>query len=310
MTIQVSASAPGKINIFFKVGALKSDGYHDVLSVYQALDIRETVKVADSSRWRVSVSGALSEEQIAAVPTGEDNLVVRAAKSIGQLANLTRVSELSFEITKNVPVAGGMGGGSADAAAAMLAVDELWDTQVDGEALMKAAAELGADIPFALLGGTAIGIGRGDKLDPIDDVQKLHWVLVPMDAGLSTPRVYAKLDEMRAAKGQDPTLVPVPEVPYELIDALVHGDAREVAKHLHNDLQDAAVALMPELSITMHAGLAAGALAAMVSGSGPTIAMLAESKGAAESIANHLAFEGYIAIPTFGPAKGTLLEKN
>ncbi|MBP7835349.1 MAG: 4-(cytidine 5'-diphospho)-2-C-methyl-D-erythritol kinase [Rhodoluna sp.] len=310
MTIQVSASAPGKINIFFKVGALKSDGYHDVLSVYQALDIRETVKVADSSRWRVSVSGALSEEQIAAVPTGEDNLVVRAAKSIGQLANLTRVSELSFEITKNVPVAGGMGGGSADAAAAMLAVDELWDTQVDGEALMKAAAELGADIPFALLGGTAIGIGRGDKLDPIDDVQKLHWVLVPMDAGLSTPRVYAKLDEMRAAKGQDPTLVPVPEVPYELIDALVHGDAREVAKHLHNDLQDAAVALMPELSITMHAGLAAGALAAMVSGSGPTIAMLAESEGAAESIANHLAFEGYIAIPTFGPAKGTLLEKN
>lgn len=310
MTIQVSASAPGKINIFFKVGALKSDGYHDVLSIYQALDIRETVKVADSSRWKVSVSGALSEEQIAAVPTGEDNLVVRAAKSIGQLANLRRVSELSFEITKNVPVAGGMGGGSADAAAAMLAVDELWDTQVDGEALMKAAAELGADIPFALLGGTAIGIGRGDKLDPIDDVQKLHWVLVPMDVGLSTPRVYAKLDEMRAAKGQDPTLVPVPQVPHELIDALVHGDAREVAKHLHNDLQDAAVALMPELSITMHAGLAAGALAAMVSGSGPTIAMLAESEEAAESIANHLAFEGYIAIPTFGPAKGTLLEKN
>lgn len=309
MTIQVSASAPGKINIFFKVGALKSDGYHDVLSIYQALDIRETVKVADSSRWKVSVSGALSDEQIAAVPTGEDNLVVRAAKSIGQLANLTRVSELNFEITKNVPVAGGMGGGSADAAAAMLAVDELWDTQVDGEALMKAAAELGADIPFALLGGTAIGIGRGDKLDPIDDVQKLHWVLVPMDVGLSTPRVYAKLDEMRAAKGQDPTLVPVPQVPHELIDALVNGDAREVAKHLHNDLQEAAVALMPELSITMHAGLAAGALAAMVSGSGPTIAMLAESEEAAESIANHLAFEGYISIPTFGPAKGTLLEK-
>jgi 4-diphosphocytidyl-2-C-methyl-D-erythritol kinase len=310
MTIQVTASAPGKINIFFKVGALNSDGYHDVLSIYQALDIRETVTVSDSSRWKVSVSGALSEEQIAAVPTGEDNLVVRAAKSIGQLAALTRIPELGFEITKNVPVAGGMGGGSADAAAAMMAVDELWETHVDGEALIKAAAELGADIPFALLGGTAIGIGRGDKLDPIDDVQKLHWVLVPMDAGLSTPRVYAKLDEMRAAKGQDPTLVPTPQVPHELIDALVHGDAREVAKHLHNDLQDAAVSLMPELSVTMDAGLAAGALAAMVSGSGPTIAMLAESEEAAESIANRLAFEGYIAIPTFGPAKGTLLEKN
>ena len=310
MTIQVTASAPGKINIFFKVGALNSDGYHDVLSIYQALDIRETVTVSDSSRWKVSVSGALSEEQLAAVPTGEDNLVVRAAKSVAKLANITRTPELSFEITKNVPVAGGMGGGSADAAAAMMAVDDLWETRVDGEALMKAAAELGADIPFALLGGTALGIGRGDKLDPIDEVQKLHWVLVPMDAGLSTPRVYAKLDEMRAAKGQDPTLVPTPQVPHELIDALVHGDAREVAKHLHNDLQDAAVSLMPELSVTMDAGLAAGALAAMVSGSGPTIAMLAESEEAAESIANRLAFEGYIAIPTFGPAKGTLLEKN
>jgi 4-diphosphocytidyl-2-C-methyl-D-erythritol kinase len=256
------------------------------------------------------VSGALSEEQIAAVPTGEENLVVRAAKLIAKLANKTRTPEISFEITKNVPVAGGMGGGSADAAAAMLAVDDLWETHVDGEALIKAAAELGADIPFALLGGTAIGIGRGDKLDPIDEVQKLHWVLVPMDAGLSTPRVYAKLDEMRAAKGQDPTLVPTPQVPHELIDALVNGDARKVAKHLHNDLQDAAVSLMPELSVTMDAGLAAGALAAMVSGSGPTIAMLAESEEAAESIANRLAFEGYIAIPTFGPAKGTLLEKN
>jgi len=310
VTIQISASAPGKINIFFKVGALKDDGYHEVLSIYQALDIRETVKVSDSPRWNVSVSGALSEEQIAAVPTGEENLVVRAAKLIAKLANKTRTPELNFEITKNVPVAGGMGGGSADAAAAMLAVDELWETNVDGESLIKAAAELGADIPFALLGGTAIGIGRGDKLEPIDEVKKLHWVLVPMDAGLSTPRVYAKLDEMRSAKGQDPTLVSTPQVPHELIDALVHGDARKVAKHLHNDLQDAAVSLMPELSVTMNAGLEAGALAAMVSGSGPTIALLAESEEAAESIANRLAFEGYIAIPTFGPAKGTLLEKN
>lgn len=310
MTIQVSASAPGKINIFFKVGALKEDGYHDVLSIYQALNIRELVRVTDNSSWKVTVTGALSAEQIAAVPTGEENLVVRAAKSIATLAKIDRAPEASFEITKNVPVAGGMGGGSADAAAAMMAIDELWETHVDGDSLIAAAAELGADIPFALLGGTALGIGRGDQLDPIEGVQKLHWVLVPMDAGLSTPRVYAKLDEMRTAKGQDPTLVPTPQMPQQLIDALLNGDAREVAKHLHNDLQDAAVALMPELSITMHAGLAAGALAAMVSGSGPTIAMLAESEEAAKSIAKHLTYEGYIAIPTFGPAKGTLLEKN
>ncbi len=310
MTNQVTASAPGKINIFFKVGALKSDGYHEVLSVYQALDLRETVSVTSSESWQVSVSGNISAEQISAVPTGEENLVVRAAKVIADIAGLERAHAINFEITKNVPVAGGMGGGSADAAAALLAVDELWCTGVDGEALMNSAAELGADIPFALLGGTAIGVGKGDKLEPIDDVKRLHWVLVPMDVGLSTPRVYAKLDELRSARGENPEQVETPSQPYELISALQLGDAREVAKHLHNDLQEAAVALMPELSITMHAGLAAGALAAMVSGSGPTVAMLAESEAAAESIANHLSFEGYIAIPTFGPAKGTLMEHN
>lgn len=310
MSNRVTASAPGKINIFFKVGALQDNGYHEVLSVYQALDVRETVSVTAGGEWSVSVSGALSAEQIAAVPTGEDNLVVRAAKTIAELAELENPHPVNFEITKNVPVAGGMGGGSADAAAALLAVDELWCTGVDGDALLTKAAELGADIPFALLGGTAIGVGKGDDLEPINGVQELHWVLVPMDAGLSTPRVYAKLDEIRSARGEAPDLVATPSKPRELISALQFGDAREVAKYLHNDLQEAAVALMPELSITMHAGLAAGALAAMVSGSGPTVAMLAESAEAAESIANHLAFEGYIAIPTHGPARGTLLEHN
>lgn len=310
MSNRVSVSAPGKINIFFKVGALQANGFHDVLSVYQALDLRETVTVSAAENWQVSVAGPLSAEQIAAVPTGEENLVVRAAKSIAELAGLDNPHPVKFEITKNVPVAGGMGGGSADAAAALLAVDELWCTGVDGEALLHNAAELGADIPFALIGGTAIGVGKGDNLEPIDGVSQLHWVLVPMDAGLSTPRVYAKLDEIRAARGEDPELVSTPSKPIELISALQSGDAREVARYLHNDLQEAAVALMPELSITMHAGIAAGALAAIVSGSGPTVAMLAESEAAAESIANHLAFEGYIAIPTHGPAKGTLLEQN
>lgn len=310
MNNHVVASAPGKINIYFKVGALQPNGYHEVLSVYQALDLRETVAVSESENWQVSVSGNLSDEQIASVPTGEDNLVVRAAKTIATLARLQTEQRLSFEITKNVPVAGGMGGGSADAAAAMLAVDKLWGTEIDSEALMKAAAALGADIPFSFLGGTAIGVGKGDELEPIDGVQKLHWVLVPMDAGLSTPSVYAKLDEMRKLRGEDPEAVPAPVRPSDLIQAIQNGDAREVALLLHNDLQEAAVALMPELADTMRAGLAAGALASMVSGSGPTVAMLAESEESAESIANQLAFEGYIAIPTFGPAKGTLMEHN
>lgn len=310
MTNQVTATSPGKINIFFKVGALQDDGFHEVLSVYQALNLRETVTVTSADNWNVSVSGALSADQLAAVPTGEENLVVRAAKVVANLAQLPIPHPINFEITKNVPVAGGMGGGSADAAAALLAVDELWCTGVDGEALLLKAAELGADIPFALLGGTAIGVGKGDDLEPIDAVKQLHWVLVPMDAGLSTPRVYAKLDELRVARGEDPKKVPTPLNPIQLIHALKFGDAREVAKFLHNDLQEAAVALMPELSETLQAGLVAGALATMVSGSGPTVAMLAESEEAAESIAKQLSFDGYVAIPTYGPAKGTLLEHN
>jgi len=310
MTNQIIASAPGKINIFFKVGSLQDDGYHEVLSIYQALDLREIVKVSSSATWRVAVSGSLSEEQIASVPTGQDNLVVRAAKAIASLAKISNPPELSFEITKNVPVAGGMGGGSADAAAAMLAVDALWGTKLDQEELMTAASNFGADIPFSILGGTAVGVGRGDQLSPLDGVRKLHWVLVPMNAGLSTPKVYAKLDEMRVSQGQDPRQIDSPKSPQELIDALKLGDAHAVAKHLHNDLQDAAVALMPELAKTIATGLAAGALAAMVSGSGPTVVMLAESETAAESIANRLALEGYVSIPTFGPAQGTMLEKD
>jgi len=308
MNNRVTASAPGKINIFFKVGALQADGYHEVLSIYQALDLRESVTVSSSKTWQVSVTGALSPEQIQAVPTGEENLVVRAAKVLASLAQLPNAHPISFEIIKNVPVAGGMGGGSADAAAALLAVDELWCTGVDGEALIKSAAQLGADIPFALIGGTAIGVGRGDELESIEGVKQLHWVLVPMDAGLSTPRVYAKLDEIRKSRGDNPKTVPTPISPIQLLHALKFGDAHEVAKYLHNDLQEAAVALMPELSETMDAGLAAGALAAIVSGSGPTVAMLAESEEAAESIANQLSFQGYVAIPTVGPAKGTLME--
>jgi len=310
MIIRETASAPGKINIFFKVGALQSDGYHEVLSVYQALNLRETVTVQTAKEWQVSVTGNISAEQIAAVPTGEENLVVRAAKVIAELAKLEAAHPLNFEITKNVPVAGGMGGGSADAAAALLAVDELWCTGVDGEAMMKSAALLGADIPFAMIGGTAIGTGRGDELEPIEGVKKLHWVLVPFDAGLSTPRVYAKLDEIRKSRGEDPKTLPTPITPIQLVHALKFADAREVAKYLHNDLQEAAIALMPELSTTIEAGLAAGALAAIVSGSGPTIVMLAESEESAESISNRLAFEGHIAIPTFGPAKGTLMENH
>lgn len=308
MIIHRTASAPGKINIFFAVGPLLNDGYHEVVSIYQALDLRETVSVSASTEWSVSVTGILSADQLAAVPTGEGNLVVKAAKQIAEISGITEPQKLNFEISKNVPVAGGMGGGSADAAAALLAVNKFWGTELDQAQLLAAAASLGADIPFAILGGTALGTGRGENLSAVAEVKTLHWVLVANSNGLSTPRVYARLDELRKDRGEDPSDVSTPLVPADLIDALQSGDAIQVAKHLHNDLQEAAVDLMPELLETMNQGLEAGALAAMVSGSGPTIALLASDEGSANQIANRLAIQGHYAIATFGPAIGTVLE--
>jgi 4-diphosphocytidyl-2-C-methyl-D-erythritol kinase len=306
----ISASAPGKVNLFFAVGALGDDGYHQVVSVYQALNLREVVTVQFAESWQVLVTGSIPVEQLAQVPTSQENLVVRAAKVLLDKFAVAEDRAVNFHIFKNVPVAGGMGGGSADAAAALLAVNELANLNLSNADLHRLGSELGADVPFSLLGGTAVGTGHGTALEQITNVKQLNWVLVTNPRGLSTPSVYRKLDEIRAAKNQDPTKVSTPKVPQELISALQSGNPQVIAKLLHNDLQEAAVALMPELTETMNAGLAAGALAAMVSGSGPTVALLALDKDHADSIATSLKNLGHSAIATDGPALGTLIEKN
>jgi 4-diphosphocytidyl-2-C-methyl-D-erythritol kinase len=308
MKHSVTASAPGKINIFFSVGSLLPDQYHDVASVYFALDLREKVTATISDSWQVSVAGRLSSAQLEQVPIGEDNLVIRAAKKIADASDAESLDAIHFQIDKHVPVSGGMGGGSADAAAAIMAADELWQSGVSGEKLFELAAEVGADIPFALLGGVAIGLSRGHQLKPVDSVKKFYWVLVTNDQGLSTPEVYSRLDLLREQSNQDPRNQPQPNVPPALIEALQSGDAKNLAPFLQNDLQEAALAIRPELQQTIDAGLEAGALAAIVSGSGPTIAMLVESSDAARTVADKLAIAGHLAITATGPAAGTILE--
>ena len=303
-------TAPGKINVFFAVGPLLADGFHSVASVYQALELREEVSVAASATWQVEVSGSLPTEQLEMVPTGEENLVVKSAKLIAELAGHSEAKPVTFDIFKNVPVAGGMGGGSADAAAALLAVNRLWQTEINHEVLARESVKLGADVPFALMGGTAIGLGRGELLQPIQGVKTLNWVLVTSLDGLSTPAVYARLDELRAARGIDPTKVAEPNVPADLIDALLAGDPQAIAALLTNDLQEAAVDLKPQLAEVIAAGIAAGALTGIVSGSGPTIAFLAETEESANTIANILSLTGHDAIVTTGPSVGTILETN
>jgi 4-diphosphocytidyl-2-C-methyl-D-erythritol kinase len=305
-THSVTASAPGKTNLFFAVGPLLEDGFHDVASVYLALDLREEVTVSPAERWSVTVSGNVSAEQIAAVPTGEDNLVVRAAKHVSELAKVS-AQPTAFAIDKHVPVAGGMGGGSADAAAALIAVNALWDAGVESQ--LSNSVDLGADVPFALAGGIAVGLGRGEVLTQIEEVPAINLVLVTSDEGLSTPAVYKRLDELRAARGIDPMLASAAIVPEELIRALQSGDQREIAALLKNDLQEAALDLRPDLKQTIDDGLAAGAITGFVSGSGPTVAFLVADANAAEEIAQKLHVSGYRALAASGPAAGAFIRE-
>jgi 4-diphosphocytidyl-2-C-methyl-D-erythritol kinase len=292
--------------LFFAVGPLQPDGFHDVASIYLALDLREEVTVSPAPEWSVSVSGNVSVEQLAAVPTGPENLVVKAAKHVAKLAG-TDAQPIAFEIEKHVPVAGGMGGGSADAAAALVAVNALWCTGLENRLIDS--VELGADVPFAVTGGIAIGLGRGEKLSQITQVPKLNLVLVTSNEGLSTPAVYQRLDELRAARGIDPTAAPQARVAEELILALKSGDLTVIASLLKNDLQEAALDLRPDLQQTIDAGLEAGALTGFVSGSGPTVAFLVADANAAEEVAQKLHARGLNAIATAGPASGAFIRE-
>lgn len=303
MSNSVTADAPGKINLYFEVGSLRTDGYHDVASVYLAVDLREQVTLTLAEEWSVEVDGNLHAEHLAGVPTGEDNLVVQASKQATESAGISGVPPLQFLIDKVVPVAGGMGGGSADAAAALIGANQIYRAGLDHSQILSAAAKLGADVPFAIIGGAAIGTDRGDQLSTIE-VQATHWVLVTNSGGLSTPMIYRNLDDLRVEKGLNPAEMPAPHVPEGLVAALRAGDAQELAKHLRNDLQEIAILAKPELAQTISDGIAAGALAGLVSGSGPTVALLAENAEAAETLANRLAILGYETIPTHGPTTG------
>jgi 4-diphosphocytidyl-2-C-methyl-D-erythritol kinase len=300
----VSATACGKINLFFQVGSLGSSGYHEVASLYQAVDLCETVRASAAPSWRVTVAGDLTEAQLAAVPSDDSNLVVRAAVALAHAAGLAEAAPLHFEIDKRVPVAGGMGGGSADAAAALLAAAEVWQLDLTAEQLVAVAAKLGADVPFALLGGAAVGTGSGETLRSIAAAE-LNWVLITDDEGLSTPSVYRELDTMRAASGLDPSDLPTPALPEPLLSALAGGDLAAVAAAMSNDLQPAAVRLRPELAKRISLAEVHGALRAIVSGSGPTVVALADDSKAATQLAAKLQSLGLKAIATrsaSGPA--------
>lgn len=297
----VHVRAPGKINVFLEVGDAQDDSYHEVATAYQAVSLYEELWATDDDEISVHVSGSVVTP--GSVPTDDRNLAVRAARLLAQATGVSAGARL--EIRKSVPVAGGMGGGSADAAAALLACDALWGTGLSTNELLRLGARLGADVPFALMGGTAIGTGRGDQLSPALARGRFDWVLVSSDEGMSTPIVYGELDAHRARHLVD--IGPAPRQPAVATDvshALRQGDAGMLAAALRNDLQAPALHLRPDLARVLETGEKAGALAGIVSGSGPTLAFLASDETSAIDLQVVLAAAGHRALHVHGPVAG------
>ncbi|GLY14618.1 4-(cytidine 5'-diphospho)-2-C-methyl-D-erythritol kinase [Kineosporia rhizophila] len=288
-TEAVIVRAPAKINLELRVGPVRDDGYHELATVFHAVALFDdlTARATEpGSGVSIVVDGIQADE----VPTDGSNLAVKAAELLAAHIGLES-ADVAFELRKGIPVAGGMAGGSADAAAALVACDALWHAGLDREQLHGLAAQLGSDVPFSLLGGTAIGGGRGEVLTPVLARGEYIWVIALAGRGLSTPGVYGKIDAMREA-GEAPPPTPVPEIDDALMAALRAGDAEALGATLHNELQPAALALAPELEQALEIGRKVGALGGIVSGSGPTTVFLARDSSHALDLAVALTASG------------------
>jgi 4-diphosphocytidyl-2-C-methyl-D-erythritol kinase len=295
----VRVRAPAKINLHLAVGDVRPDGYHDLVTVFHAVDLADELLISVADRHSVHTIPPDG------VPVGGRNLAGIAARLLARRSSAG--GPVAIEITKQIPVAGGMAGGSADAAATLVGCAALWGLDMGRADLAQIAAEIGADVPFALTGGTAVGTGRGDLLSPVLARTPLHWVLALAEDGLSTPAVFAELDRMRA-EAEPPRVGPVTG----MLAALASGDPAAVGAALGNDLQAAAISLQPGLRRTLRAGVAAGALAGVVSGSGPTVALLCADAESAGGVAAELAGSGTCKTVRIaaGPAPGARVVGN
>ncbi|MEO7587964.1 MAG: 4-(cytidine 5'-diphospho)-2-C-methyl-D-erythritol kinase [Arachnia sp.] len=291
----VRVRVPAKVNLALCVGEADDTGYHELGTVFQALSLWDelTVEPAAAGVFKVAFRG----EGAAFLPTDDTNLAIRAAKLLAERFHIADAGCIML-IRKRIPVAGGMAGGSADAAAVLVACNELWGRPATATDLRDLAAQLGADVPFLLTGGTAIGTGRGDIIDPIEARGSYHWTLALSHTGLSTPAVFREFDRVAEPSA--------PRIPQELLDALAAGDVAAVGRNLVNHLAEAAIRLQPTLGSTLQIGLDAGALGAVVSGSGPTCAFLADSAESAAMVAEALGvFSGVRAVRSaVGPVAG------
>ena len=274
---RVTVRVPAKVNLHLSVGPVRKDGFHEVVTVYHAISLYDEIVVEPGEGLTLTVVGEGAEH----LPVGEDNLAGRAVRAVAAL--LGREPDVAISVRKGIPVAGGLAGGSADAAAALVAADALWGSELDRITLEGLAAGIGSDVAFLLHGGSALGTGRGEAISPVLGTGDYHWVLAVADAGLATPKVYAELDRLR-----DAGPVPRSGEPDGVLSALRAGDTPALGMVLTNDLQPAALRLRPQLRQVLDAGRELGAAGVIVSGSGPTVAMLARSTEDSVRIASSL----------------------
>ncbi|PPS73914.1 MULTISPECIES: 4-(cytidine 5'-diphospho)-2-C-methyl-D-erythritol kinase [Streptomyces] len=293
--MSVTVRVPAKVNVQLAVGAARPDGFHDLANVFLAVGLYDEITVTPADELRVTCDGPDADQ----VPLDRTNLAARAAEALA--GRYGRSPGVHIHIAKDIPVAGGMAGGSADGAGALVACDALWQTGASRDELLDICAELGSDVPFSLVGGAALGIGRGEQLTPLEVGGTFHWVFAMAGRGLSTPAVFREFD--RLGEGTD---IPEPVASQELLAALAKGDPDALAAAVSNDLQPAALSLFPELAGTLAAGRAAGALTALVSGSGPTTAFLVRDPESAAAVAQALLASGTCRTvrTASGPAPG------
>jgi 4-diphosphocytidyl-2-C-methyl-D-erythritol kinase len=291
VSASVTVRVPAKVNVQLSVGAARPDGFHDLANVFLAVGLYDEVTVTPAEELRVTCEGPDADQ----VPLDRTNLAARAAIALAERRGIDPAVHL--HIAKDIPVAGG----SADGAGALLACDALWGTHASREELLDICAELGSDVPFSLVGGAALGTGRGEKLRTLDVGGAFHWVFAMAERGLSTPAVFREFD--RLGEGTD---IPEPVASEPLLGALAKGDPDALADAVSNDLQPAALSLFPELADTLAAGRAAGALTALVSGSGPTTAFLARDPESAVKVAETLRSSGTCRVvrTASGPVPG------
>lgn len=295
MTKSVTVRVPGKVNIYLGVGPREFSGYHELATIFQAVGIYDEVTVSAADSLTISGLGSFADQ----IPADETNLAWKAAELVARACG--EEPNIRIQIDKSIPIAAGMAGGSADAAATLVACDVFWNAGIPRDQLDAMAATLGSDVPFMLHGGCALGVGRGDVLSPVMTRGSFHWVFATFDEGLSTAQIYEKTDEMRGLEFEE-----APEVPTELLSALARGDAPALGRLLHNDLQLAATTSRPQLGRVLEQGLDSGALGAIISGSGPTCAFLVRDESSAIDLVVALKASGLVddVLRTHGPVHG------